>query len=108
MESLGHEVVPFEDVVCQMWDMLKLGDRTYVTLQVSLSRLMYCCRPRTAVPNFRTYIRAYRQYDQEWGGCHRELLIIGMGVGHSVAAPRSIQRFDAWQSLHFQPFPCIS
>ena len=35
MESLGHEVVPFEDVVCQMWDMLKLGDRTYVTLQVS-------------------------------------------------------------------------
>lgn len=39
MESLGHEVVPFEDVVCQMWDMLKLGDRTYVTLQVSpLSR----------------------------------------------------------------------
>lgn len=33
MESLGHEVVPFEDVVCQMWDMLKLGDRTYVTLQ---------------------------------------------------------------------------
>lgn len=34
MESLGHEVVPFEDVVCQMWDMLKLGARTYVTLQV--------------------------------------------------------------------------
>lgn len=34
MESLGHEVVPFEDVVCQMWDMLKLGDRSYVTLQV--------------------------------------------------------------------------
>lgn len=34
MESLGHEVVPFEDVVCQMWDMLKLGDRVYVTLQV--------------------------------------------------------------------------
>ncbi|CAM9138928.1 unnamed protein product, partial [Discosporangium mesarthrocarpum] len=33
MESLGHEVVPFEDVVCQMWDMLKLGDRNYVTLQ---------------------------------------------------------------------------
>lgn len=33
MESLGHEVVPFEDVVCQMWDMLKLGDRSYVTLQ---------------------------------------------------------------------------
>lgn len=40
MESLGHEVVPFEDVVCQMWDMLKLGDRTYVTLQVSPLRLM--------------------------------------------------------------------
>lgn len=37
MESLGHEVVPFEDVVCQMWDMLKLGDRSYVTLQVGLS-----------------------------------------------------------------------
>lgn len=36
MESLGHEVVPFEDVVCQMWDMLKLGDRSYVTLQVRL------------------------------------------------------------------------
>lgn len=35
MESLGHEVVPFEDVVCQMWDMLKLGDRSYVTLQVN-------------------------------------------------------------------------
>lgn len=34
MESLGHEVVPFEDVVCQMWDMLKLGNRSYVTLQV--------------------------------------------------------------------------
>lgn len=38
MESLGHEVVPFEDVVCQMWDMLKLGDRTYVTLQVGPRR----------------------------------------------------------------------
>lgn len=41
MESLGHEVVPFEDVVCQMWDMLKLGDRTYVTLQVGPTR--YSC-----------------------------------------------------------------
>ncbi|CAM9244554.1 unnamed protein product, partial [Choristocarpus tenellus] len=29
MESLGHEVVPYEDVVCQMWDMLKLGDRSF-------------------------------------------------------------------------------
>lgn len=39
MESLGHEVVPFEDVVCQMWDMLKLGDRSYVTLQVGYNEL---------------------------------------------------------------------
>lgn len=41
MESLGHEVVPFEDVVCQMWDMLKLGDRNYVTLQVRTQPLLY-------------------------------------------------------------------
>lgn len=46
MESLGHEVVPFEDVVCQMWDMLKLGDRSYVTLQVgyySTSQKIHMC-----------------------------------------------------------------
>ena len=59
MESLGHEVVPFEDVVCQMWDMLKLGDRTYVTLQVSPTSR--CCfslnsrhlthAPSLAMPN---------------------------------------------------------
>lgn len=51
MESLGHEVVPFEDVVCQMWDMLKLGDRTYVTLQVGPIRLMYCCRRHLEIPH---------------------------------------------------------
>lgn len=44
MESLGHEVVPFEDVVCQMWDMLKLGDRSYVSLQVELTNSV-CARP---------------------------------------------------------------
>lgn len=44
MESLGHEVVPFEDVVCQMWDMLKLGDRSYVTLQVRALTLFYLAR----------------------------------------------------------------
>lgn len=42
MESLGHEVVPFEDVVCQMWDMLKLGDRSYVTLQVGYDESEDC------------------------------------------------------------------
>ncbi|KAG5177457.1 hypothetical protein JKP88DRAFT_269157 [Tribonema minus] len=33
MESLGHEVVAYADMVCQIWDMLQVGDRPYVTLE---------------------------------------------------------------------------
>jgi serine/threonine-protein phosphatase 2A regulatory subunit B'' len=33
LESLGHEVVPYEDMICQMWDLLRLGDRTHITLE---------------------------------------------------------------------------
>ncbi|CAM9584183.1 unnamed protein product [Chrysoparadoxa australica] len=33
MESLGHEVVPYRDMICQMWDMLKLGNKQFLELQ---------------------------------------------------------------------------
>ncbi|CAM9632661.1 unnamed protein product [Phaeothamnion confervicola] len=33
MESLSHEVVPYEDVVCQMWDLLKMdGKKAFLEL----------------------------------------------------------------------------
>eukprot|EP00612_Vaucheria_litorea_P000920 CAMPEP_0171458626 /NCGR_PEP_ID=MMETSP0945-20130129/4227_1 /TAXON_ID=109269 /ORGANISM="Vaucheria litorea, Strain CCMP2940" /LENGTH=563 /DNA_ID=CAMNT_0011984467 /DNA_START=293 /DNA_END=1984 /DNA_ORIENTATION=+ len=33
MESLGHEVVAYADMVCLIWDMLHIGNRPYITLE---------------------------------------------------------------------------
>lgn len=83
MESLGHEVVPFEDVVCQMWDMLKLGDRSYVTLQVCIGlavikilhtislpfraphQVLHLCQPFFSLEIYRLSVFTHRTFSSQ-------------------------------------------